>query len=268
MSEQRTLDGETLLTYLQEVARELPDDGTRRRLVVVGGALLAWLGLRDATRDIDSASPIDEVLQAAVETVATRHDLAPQWINDSAAPFVPHGFDPARGELIWADDRLEVIGAPVDQAFLMKVHAARASDLPDIRSLWPRSKFATPAQAAAAYSTAYPLEPHDPHLADWFEHRHPTGLVKSRMRWKSHVRSGGRPGKRSGRKADTTPWSDPYLRALLAEYLARYDQHRPHRGLGQRASDDHSHVVSIGPGHPIRRHTTCGGLINEYRTAA
>ncbi|MEI2818309.1 MAG: hypothetical protein V9E99_17915 [Microthrixaceae bacterium] len=167
MSDNRALDGETLLAYVQEVARELPGDAPRQRLVIVGGALLAWLGLREATRDIDSTSLIDDVLPAAVETVAARHDLAPRWINDSAAPFVPHGFDPDRGEVIWADDRLEVIGAPVDQVFLMKVHAARASDLPDIRVLWPRSGFATPDEAAAAYSDAYPLETHDPHVANW-----------------------------------------------------------------------------------------------------
>jgi len=163
----RPLDGETLLAYVQEVARELPDDAPRRRLVIVGGALLAWLGLRDATRDIDSASKIDDVLRAAVERVAVRHDLAPRWINDNAAPFVPHGFDPNGGEVIWADDRLEVIGAPIDQVFLMKVHAARASDLPDIRSLWPQSGFITVDEAAVAYSDAYPLETHDPYLADW-----------------------------------------------------------------------------------------------------
>ena len=80
---------------------------------------------------------------------------------------MPHGFNPDRGEVIWADDRLVVIGAPIDQVFLMKVHAARASDLPDIRSLWPRSGFETVDEAAKAYSDAYPLEANDHHLADW-----------------------------------------------------------------------------------------------------
>lgn len=71
--------------------------------------------------------------------------------------------------MIWEDGRLEVIGAPLDQVFLMKVHAARAADLPDIKSLWPRSGFATPEAAAEAYQHAYPLEAPDPYLAEWID---------------------------------------------------------------------------------------------------
>ena len=65
----------------------------------------------------------------------------------------------------------------------------------------------------------------------------------------------------------TIIWNERQLRALLADYVAHYNQHRPHRSLGQRApaGDD---VAVIGPAEPIQRHATCGGLINEYRTAA
>ncbi len=38
------IDGPTLLGYVEEVADLLADDGAKRRLVVVGGALLAWYG--------------------------------------------------------------------------------------------------------------------------------------------------------------------------------------------------------------------------------
>ena len=36
----------------------------------------------------------------------------------------------------------------------------------------------------------------------------------------------------------------------------------------QAAPNDTADVVPIGPSHPIQRRNTCGGLINEYRTAA
>jgi len=39
------------------------------------------------------------------------------------------------------------------------------------------------------------------------------------------------------------------------------------RSLGQRAPDT-TKVVEYQPGQLIRRHTTCSGLINEYRHAA
>ena len=79
--------------------------------------------------------------------------------------------------------------------------------------------------------------------------------------------SEGGPGKRTGRKADTAPWSDPYLRTLLDAYVAHYNEHQPHRSLGQRAPAS-ADVASIASAEPIQRRATCGGLINEYRTAA
>ncbi len=66
----------------------------------------------------------------------------------------------------------------------------------------------------------------------------------------------------------TIIWNERHLRRLLDEYVAHYNDHRPHRSLHQRAPDDQGKVAPIGSGQPIRRHSTCGGLINEYRTAA
>ena len=61
----------------------------------------------------------------------------------------------------------------------------------------------------------------------------------------------------------TIIWNEPRLRRLLDEYVDHYNGHRPHRALHQRAPDDRVDVTPIGPGQPIRRHPTCGGLINE-----
>lgn len=66
----------------------------------------------------------------------------------------------------------------------------------------------------------------------------------------------------------TIIWNERQLRTLLVEYIAHYNEHRPHRSLHQRAPDDQGKVAPIGPDQPIRRHATCGGLINEYRAAA
>ena len=65
----------------------------------------------------------------------------------------------------------------------------------------------------------------------------------------------------------TIIWNERQLRALLNEYLHHYNQHRPHRSLQQRAPNDTA-VVVIVPGRTIERHTTCGGLINEYSHVA
>jgi transposase InsO family protein len=65
----------------------------------------------------------------------------------------------------------------------------------------------------------------------------------------------------------TLIWNHRQLEQLLHEYVAHYNTHRPHRALGQRAPNN-AEVVEYRPGRPIRRHPTCGGLINQYRRAA
>jgi putative transposase len=66
----------------------------------------------------------------------------------------------------------------------------------------------------------------------------------------------------------TIIWNERQLRALLVGYIDHYNQHRPHRGIDQRAPNDTDIVTPIRPGQPIQRRTTCAGLINEYRPAA
>ena len=66
----------------------------------------------------------------------------------------------------------------------------------------------------------------------------------------------------------TITWNEKQLRRLIIEYIDHYNSHRPHRGINQRAPNDTTDVVAILPGQPIERHSTCAGLINEYRTTA
>lgn len=66
----------------------------------------------------------------------------------------------------------------------------------------------------------------------------------------------------------TIIWNEPQLRRLLNEYITHYNTHRPHQSLHQRAPDDGDDIIAISPDQPIRRHTTCDELVNEYRHAA
>ena len=66
----------------------------------------------------------------------------------------------------------------------------------------------------------------------------------------------------------TIIWNERRLRTLVLEYIDHYNSHRPHRGIDQRAPNDDADVVPVGQGHLIQRQRRCGGLINEYRTAA
>ncbi len=66
----------------------------------------------------------------------------------------------------------------------------------------------------------------------------------------------------------TIIWNERQLRSMVVEYIDRYHQHRPHRGINQRAPNDTTDEVPIRRGHKIERQSVCGGLINEYHNAA
>jgi transposase InsO family protein len=62
-----------------------------------------------------------------------------------------------------------------------------------------------------------------------------------------------------------------HLRAVMDEYVAHYNQHRPHRARNLRPPDGHdvtTAVVSDMRAAGIRRRRDLGGLINEYQRAA
>lgn len=94
------------------------------------------------------------------------------------------------------------------------------------------------------------------------------------------VRSGqGRRGSLTWSKARS--WPDSFsgrarpagfdLRAVLDEYAAHYNRHRPHRAQDLRPpdSDDISVAAVTDPTTAeIRRRRVLGGLINEYERAA
>ena len=65
----------------------------------------------------------------------------------------------------------------------------------------------------------------------------------------------------------TIIFNERQLRRLLADYIQHYNDHRSHRSLDQRAPSDNG-LIEFTPGRTVERHTTCAGLINEYRTAA
>ena len=136
------LDASAIRALLLEVAEEL--EGERVEIVIVGGALLALNGLREATRDVDTVCAIDVRLEAAVARVAERHDLTPKWLNDRSRPFLPATFEMDDCEILLDHPKLLVLGASMDQVFLMKVHAGRAADADDLEALWPRCSFARP----------------------------------------------------------------------------------------------------------------------------
>jgi hypothetical protein len=120
------LTGEQIAALVAEVADELPSGERRHTIIVAGGSLLAWHGLRDTTVDVDSVERLDPELRAAVAEVAVRHDLAPRWLNDHAAMFRPQTLNESSCEVLLDHRRLLVLGASYRDVFLMKLSSRRA----------------------------------------------------------------------------------------------------------------------------------------------
>jgi hypothetical protein len=161
------LDRDAILELLREVASELPED-SRETIVIVGGSMLAVVGVREATKDVDTARRHSRALSAAAARVAERHDLAPMWLNSSASAWAPSD------EVIALTDGPPILDLPTlcvhaasaDAVFIMKVHASRPQDYPDIVALWPLCSFRSFPAAADACNQAYAhLSEPDEHLA-------------------------------------------------------------------------------------------------------
>ncbi|MEV0135575.1 hypothetical protein AB0H83_44880, partial [Dactylosporangium sp. NPDC050688] len=58
-----------------------------------------------------------------------------------------------------------------------------------------------------------------------------------------------------------------HLASVLTEYTAHYNDHRPHRPLGQQPPNPPPQVVDLNAAR-VQRRPILGGLINEYTQAA
>jgi len=150
---------------LVEVAESLSPGGVQHVVVIVGGSLLAWHGLRDTTLDVDSARRLDEELVVAVVKVAATHGLDPRWFNAGAARFAPATLDIAECDRLLETPRLLVLGAPLRLVFVMKLSRAQPNDLADLVVLFSHTGFVSAAEAVEAFHDAYPHEEPDPGLA-------------------------------------------------------------------------------------------------------
>lgn len=65
----------------------------------------------------------------------------------------------------------------------------------------------------------------------------------------------------------TIIWNEPQLRRLIVDYLEHYNEHRPHRSLGQQPPSQ-TPATAFRVGHPVTATARCDGLIREYRQAA
>lgn len=124
-----TLSRELIIDGLRELLEELPPSAAPVVIQIVRGAAIA-LSLdasRRATRDVDGPlTPVRPIEQAAGR-VAARRGWPDDWINDSAAQFLPNGFGRRTAEwtTVHADERATIQVATPATLLAMKLHAAQ-----------------------------------------------------------------------------------------------------------------------------------------------
>jgi len=143
-----------ILAHIGEVGDELASQGLTGTLVVVGGSYMALHDLRDSTADVDSVTRLSDEIKAVITTIATRHGLRPDWLNDNAAMFSPAGLNEDDCDVLFQHTNLTILGPPASQVFLMKLSASRAPDHDDMIALWPYCTFGEAAAAVDAYYLA------------------------------------------------------------------------------------------------------------------
>ena len=130
------LTRDDIVGLFSELSESLRSRGIRGHVYIVGGAAMI-LGFRRerTTHDVDARIENDkEAVLAAVAEVAEAHQLRPDWLNENATLFMPHGRD-TRARTVFNSPHLVVTGASAEHLLAMKLDAARDTDEGDIQTL-------------------------------------------------------------------------------------------------------------------------------------
>ena len=170
MTNQIRLNAALITSLLTELA-ETVQETEQVTIVLVGGAPLSLLGLRDSTLDIDSITPLNRALKTSIAEIAKVRGLPHNWLNDSARAYAPEN-SRRHDEFVFLETpRLKVIGLSLADIFLMKLARASARDISDMRILWPHvaANFVTSTNVVRDFYRLFPTEPMDEFLEDFVD---------------------------------------------------------------------------------------------------
>ncbi len=150
------LNVDQLHALLQELSAGLQARGLHAQLFVVGGAAMALAYDRQRiTRDVDALfAPAPEVREIA-ESLAERHGLEPDWLNDGAKGFMPAADE--RPRTVFESESLLVQVPSAEYLLAMKLYASRGErDLEDAAKLYNEAGYTKPQEGIELLARSYP----------------------------------------------------------------------------------------------------------------
>jgi hypothetical protein len=147
--------------YLAELGAALQKQGINKpiRLLLIGGAYMMLLADAPRTTDdvdifwIEEGADFQKVRQAlrdAVQTIAGRYALPPNWLNYPTQLLIYDKIMMPRGKLWRRYGPLHVYAPPREYMFALKILAGRDKDIADCRILLPQTRIRTRKQAQKA----------------------------------------------------------------------------------------------------------------------
>ena len=152
-----SLDRETLMELLDEVAKRLERRRVRAQIYIIGGAAmnLAFDRTR-TTHGVDARIDAGHgALSEAVQAVARERGLPGTWLNEQATANIPREPD-TRARTLYDSPYLTITEASAEHILAMKLEAGRVTDEDDVKTLIRHLQIRSVDEALAVHTRLFP----------------------------------------------------------------------------------------------------------------
>ena len=152
-----SLDHDSLVELLDELARALERKRVRGHIYVVGGAAMTLSFSRErSTHDVDARIEHGHgAVTDAAREIGRTHGLGDSWLNEQATFYMPQAKD-HRARTVYDSPFLVVTGASPEHMLAMKLESGREADADDVAQLVQTLQITTPEQGLAIHANLFP----------------------------------------------------------------------------------------------------------------
>jgi hypothetical protein len=141
--------------YLKELDDELRLKQVKGEVSIYGGAVMCLVyDARPATKDVDAVFKPTSEIRAAIDVIADRHNLSPDWLNDGVKGYIVDH----KQRVLFELPNLTVFVPEPDYLLAMKTLSARVDtfDQSDVRLLIEKLELRSPEEVFDIIEKYYP----------------------------------------------------------------------------------------------------------------